>query len=53
MTGHRAFSWKHAQKEAIKKLKKRIEIYDRAGAGTASKDAKFMLERMKRYADVV
>ncbi len=48
-----AFGWKKSQKDAIKKLKKRIEIFDKCGESTQSKDSKFRLERMKRNANVV
>ncbi len=53
MTLHTAFSWKHAQVDAIKNLKIRITVFDKTGESTQSKDSKFKLERMKRNADVV
>ncbi len=48
-----AFSWKKSQKDAIKKLKKRIEIFNRTGESTQKKDCEHKLERMKRDANVV
>ncbi len=53
MTIVKAFSWKSDQRNSIKKLKKRIEIFDKTGESTQSKDSKFRLERMKRNANVL